>query len=252
MWNKKVRGIALKWPCVKARDSARGFTLVEMFVVISIFAVMASIVIYKFQDFNKDITLDNLAQDIALRISEAQKTAISGVLASGGGTGLTPPSYGVHFSSDPTAGSNKQFIYFTDTYPPASGITPAGNSLYDGIAAGISSLCGSTYGAECLSVTSITTGDYISDLCTPVGTTASCTTAGTADVTFVRPFPDAHMRASWTGTSCTTTDCSKLYIELTSGSDATLMETIVVSNLGEVHVFNGSVHAACAADGITC
>jgi prepilin-type N-terminal cleavage/methylation domain-containing protein len=245
IWAKKLKAIRYT-----LQDDG-GFTLAEMFVVISIFAIMASIVIFKFQSYNKSATLDNLAQDVALRVVQAQKTAISGVLTTGVSIGVTAPIYGVYFSSNPTSSANKKFIYFTDIYPTAIGITPAGNAQYDTIPAGTStSLCGSSYGAECLSVTSMTTGDYISTICTQTGlSSANCPSPGVAHISFQRPFPDAHIRVC-PGTYCTA-DSQKTYIELTSGSDVTLKKTIIMTNLGQIRVFNGKVHDACIADGLT-
>jgi Tfp pilus assembly protein FimT len=217
------------------KKTERGFTLVEMFVIIAIFGVMASVVLFKFRDFNKSVTLENLTQDIALRVVEAQKTAISGVLVGTTGTGGTPPSYGVYFRSNTTLDTNSdRFIYFTDTngdklYPTASSATPP---------------CQAPYGVECLAVTKMTGREFVSRICYNAigGTTYSCSTTSSAQVSFVRPFPDATIKVCASPTSCNTTsavNAQSVYIQVNSGLDSNLKKTIIITNLGQVRVFNG-------------
>ncbi len=225
-----------------------GFTLVEMFVIIAIFGVMASVVLFKFNDFNKSVTLENLTQDIALRIIGAQKTAISGVLTGTGATGTTPPTYGVYFRSNATLDTNSnKFIYFTDT---------DGDKIYSTTSSG-SSRCQSPYSLECLSVTSMTGKEYISRICyNAVGSTAyTCSYTSAAQVSFVRPFPDATIKICTTPTSCpavSAPNAQALYVQVTSGLDPNLKKTIITTNLGQVRVFNGSIANYCVANGATC
>jgi prepilin-type N-terminal cleavage/methylation domain-containing protein len=83
----------------KITGGERGFTLLEVAFVITIFAVMASVVLFRFKDFGAKTAFDNLSQDIALRIVQAQKSAISGALNPNFvGTG-NPPAYGVYFKA---------------------------------------------------------------------------------------------------------------------------------------------------------
>lgn len=250
MRNKKYKIIEGKkftlWGLLTAgsrkQESSSGFTLVEMFIVISIFAVMGSIVLFKFKNYTKSASLDNLAQDVALRIVGTQKTAISGVLLTAG-TGDTPPVYGISFNSSATGlANNKNIIYYTDINL---------DSLFNITSPGTTTRCGLSYGAECLSVTGITTGDYISKICTTSGTTGNCTSttsSGSVNITYKRPFPDAHIRASF-GTYVGT-DAPRVYIELSS-ADGLIKRTIIATSLGQTKVFNGSVTGACSADGVT-
>ncbi len=69
----------------------QGFTLVEFIVIMSIFAIMVGVVLFNFTTFRSRVTLDNLAQDIALSIRQVQTT---------GGAGIT---------DDPTDPSNERF-----------------------------------------------------------------------------------------------------------------------------------------------
>ncbi len=232
-----------------ARNASGGFTLLELTFVIGIFAIMATIVLINFKSFGAATALDNLAQGVALRVVGAQRAATSGVLTPGllGADQASAPSYGVNLTSGSVANTaDQEFTYFAD-------INHSG--YFDD-----SGSCPSTPTAtnECLSVTSITTGDYISDLCyqyAPVGgaLTTTCDPSGEAYLTFTRPNPDARMG------DCPLTGCSPsaghidnadtTYIEVSSSGDASLKETIIVTALGEVRVETG---AACAYDGLSC
>ncbi len=213
-----------------------GFTLLEIAFVIAIFAVMASIVLFRFRDFGTQATLDNLAQDVALHIVEAQKAAIAG----SGNINITAlgitPNYGVYFtpSTAPT-GANKKFTLFTDTSSTSA-------RTYNGDA------CTSTptAGRQCVSETSITTGDYVSAVCYNTGSGSlayPCLTTGSAHISFTRPFPDATMKVCTSVAPCTSapTIAKSVYIEITSGANASLKRTIVVTALGQVRVHRGPV-----------
>ena len=92
------------------RNCQKGMTYVELIVVLSIFAVMSSIVLFNHGKFQAKVDIKNLANDIALKIVQAQKDAMSGKIQT------TPfkiaPAYGVYF--DRAVSKNKSFIYFAD------------------------------------------------------------------------------------------------------------------------------------------
>ena len=56
---------------------------------------MASIVLFRFKDFGAKTAFDNLTQDVALHIVQAQKSAISGILNPNFTDTNNPPSYGM-------------------------------------------------------------------------------------------------------------------------------------------------------------
>lgn len=222
----------MKLPQRFQKNTERGLTFLELITVISIFAVMASIVLFRFDIFNSKITLNNLAQDIALRIVSAQKAALSGSVNPNFVSPTMVPTYGVFFETDSANGKNKEFTYFNDIGAP-------GNREYDG------GTCPATPtpGSECISITGISTGEYISDICYVVGTgTKSCSApaVGEAHITFRRPFPDAGLRV---GAPSLLTSADTAYIELSS-RDGTDHRTIIVTGLGKVSVFEGPVSAA--------
>ena len=159
---------------IARRDAVSGFTLIEMITVIAIFAVMAGVVLFSGSKFNDTVTLENLTQDVALSIREAQVKAISGSTSSPFGEDFTP-SYGVHF----TVNSNI-FVHFVDLND---------NDSYD--ETGTS--CG-TPTSECLKKITMQQGYKIESICgkdiAMVGT-GPCTpvVSGSVDILFTRPFP---------------------------------------------------------------
>lgn len=228
------------------RMKDQGLTLLEVVFVITIFAIMASIVLFNFKGFGNSTAMDNLAQDIALRIVEAQRSATSGALTPGldGLSDSTAPSYGAYFDSGAAASvPNHSFTYYAD-------------QNHDGFFNDLG-VCppSPVAGNECLSVTTITTGEYVSDICVqhPVpGSPAhvDCRTDASLHVTFTRPFHDAVMKACTAPGSCGTPVVADVaYIEIASNVDPTQKRTIVVTALGEVHVERGS---ACEVAGGTC
>ena len=85
-------------------------TYVELIVVLGIFAVMSTIVMFNYGAFQDKIDVKNLASQIALKIVEAQKSAVNGKLSNDFIFSLGKPSYGVYFN----IGQNTQFQYFAN------------------------------------------------------------------------------------------------------------------------------------------
>ncbi len=210
---------------LKAKEA--GLTFIELIFVISIFAIMASIVLFRFDNFSNEITLNNLTQDIALRVVEAQKSAISGAINQSIISAGVTPAYGVYFSSDASATADStQFTYFTDldgnkeyAKPPTCPPIP-------------------TTGNECISVTSITTGEYVSAICyTDIAGSNSCMSPRSeAHISFVRPFPDAKIIVKAT-TNSSPIPASRVFVEITSRSGS--KKTVAVESIGKVWVYDG-------------
>ena len=84
---------------IKSNKLNRGFTYVELIVVLSIFTVMSSIIMFDYNRFQSQVDIKNVANDVALQIVQAQKDAMNGklndqaVLANPN----WKPSYGVFF-----------------------------------------------------------------------------------------------------------------------------------------------------------
>lgn len=129
-----------------------GMTYVELIVVLSIFFILSSVVLFNYGDFQDRVDIKNLASDITLKIVEAQKSSLNGMWNFSAAIPDWRPSYGVYFDSSTSIDSgdsiafNKKFIYFSDL---------DNNSSYDGLSA-----C--TTPSECLDKIIITRNSYIS------------------------------------------------------------------------------------------
>lgn len=88
----------------------RGMTYVELIVVISIVALLSTVSLFNYADFQEKVNMKNLANDIASRIVEAQKNAIGGRVPATGAPAGWRPSYGVYFDISEDA----SFVNFLD------------------------------------------------------------------------------------------------------------------------------------------
>ena len=126
-----------------------GMTYVEIIVVLSIFFVMTSIILFNYREFQAKVDIKNFASDVASKVVEAQKSSLAGKLPPSSHQPANPttwkPSYGVYFDTT----ERKQFIYFTDI--------SVINALYDG-----SLSCSDS--DECLDRITITKNNSISGL----------------------------------------------------------------------------------------
>lgn len=148
----------------------RGFTLVEMIVVVGIITLISGLVLVNNNSFSGNVILQNLAYDIALSVRQAQVYGISVQRFNG----IFGSAYGMHFQVDSSNAST--YALFADALDPVNG-------LYD---------CPSPGTASCELVQSTTVGQgyRISSVCvTSAGGTQQC--GSRLDVTFKRPEPDA-------------------------------------------------------------
>lgn len=143
-------------------------TLVELVVVLSIFAIMTSVVMFNYKTYEAKVDIKNLASDIALQIVDAQKSAANGKLNSSAGSGWVP-EYGVYFK---TATSPTKFAEFAD-------LNSSDNCS--------SSNCSNfSVGGEVTNVVSISKGSYISEVDYYVGASKN-KVSGDFNIVFKRP-----------------------------------------------------------------
>jgi prepilin-type N-terminal cleavage/methylation domain-containing protein len=225
----------------------RGFTIIEMIVVISIFAIMAGLVLFRYRDYQANINLENTTQDIALQIQKAEVDAISGRYPSLALGQIPPPatwkpSFGVYFDT----ATPKQFKYFYDyqsyfsddtaNYVPF-GASASGGTLPGarGVMDGGSFSCGSG-GTECLSVTNITNDASVQKICYGAVTSSSCTGTTSPDnvsIVFTRPFPDREAITVVSNAAVILPEDVRIRI----GSDTTTRKRdIVITPLGQIRV----------------
>lgn len=150
----------------------KGMTLVELIVVLGIFILVTGITIFDYNSFRSNISLQNLADEIALSVRKAQSYAIGVKSAEGGFS----DNFGIHFSTkDTTDGENnsssKSFVLFVDNK----------DNEYDS-----SGVCGQD--SECLEVLTIKTEDKIVGILEEGGINNDLETL---DIIFKRPNPDA-------------------------------------------------------------
>ena len=161
----------------KKIQNKSGMTAIELVVVMGIFAAISSTVLFNYRDFSSNIALQNLAQDIALQIKQAQTDAVSGKIPTFPSTFtqssnpfLVPldwtPSYGIAFdinmpNNNFTLG-NTGFVYYFN-----AGNTPGVDRDYREFVDAPYDGCGSAAGSdsECLQEIRITSGDYIDLIC---------------------------------------------------------------------------------------
>lgn len=176
----------------------RGFTLIELMVVLAIIVIVTTVVLTNQSSFNKTLILSNTAYDIALSLRSAQTYGLS---SRASGTTVNT-GYGVHFSN----GAPSSFTLFADAFPGpiasnCHGIPVGGANAPD--AKPGDCVYESTQGEKVLDYmlgNSIT----VSDFCTKQGISWSCTYAhdgasgglSSLDIVFARPNSDTFMSAN--------------------------------------------------------
>jgi len=98
----------------KTLQTTKGFSLIEMLMVVAIIALISSSVLINFTVFNGGVTLENLAYEISLIVRQAQFFSINVLQAGTPGNITFDAAYGVSFSNSSENDQNKQFILFAD------------------------------------------------------------------------------------------------------------------------------------------
>lgn len=195
----------------KVNKLNKGMTYVELIVVLSIFSIMTSIVLFNYNEFQAKVDIKVLSNDIALKIVEAQKSASSGKLPIQTVSTTWAPSYGIYFNTSGTIQSadSKNFIYFANTIDSL-------NHDYNDLSC---SLPPTTSSGECLEKFNITKGSSISrlDVFYQDGTSTVSPASPPTDftVTFTRPNSGANIKSTFSFTSAIS------YIQVTISSSRT-------------------------------
>ncbi len=200
-----------------------------MLVVIAIFAIVASVLLFNYTGFSTSVAVRNLSEEIGLTVRQAQSyaTSVHSLAGTNGALSDTYPAYGISFSLDNNpatfAPNPTTFVLFADVSPTNNGIT---DDLYEN-----NGTCGNpAANAECLESFGIQNNDVITSLCTDK---AGCMTgSGTVNVVFRRPNPDAEICVA--GTDCSTDLQSYLYVTLESPQNIT--RVIKIYSTGQISV----------------
>lgn len=181
-----------------------GMTYVELIVVLSIFSVMSSVILFNYNKFQETINIRVLTNDIALKIVEAQKYSIAGAWDINAGINWKP-SYGIYLDIS----NNKNIIYFADLN---------NNIYYEDL--------GCT--GECLNQSTITNGNYISEI--GVVGEGCPSTLNNLNIVFRRPDSIAFF------TSNPVLSCNIFYVQLTVSSPNLVTAGIKIYPSGRIQI----------------
>lgn len=196
-----------------------GYTFIELIVVIAIFSIISSVVLFNFSDFSTNISLQNTTSDIALQIKEAQSDAISGrlndtinVYVDSNMLSYYKPSFGMRFEVD----RPRNFIKFTDLDK---------DRVYGGDC--------SVNNTECLKDVKINGFDSITKICV-VKTVdlSSCEDVGVLDISFERPFPDAIISVNNDGLNFFENNSAQITLVSSKGAQ----RKIIINAVGNISV----------------
>ena len=203
----------------KIANCQAGMNYVELIVVLSIFSLLSSVVLFNYGEFQAKVDIKNLGSDIALKIIEAQKSSLSGQLpplAQQGQVSSTwKPSYGIYFNP---SSDNKSFIYFTDLDQNGSLFNPSCSA-----------------GGECLDKITITKNNYIEriDECdTPDCSPPNGRITDPLSITFKRPDSRALFHLNNVPLNLT----GSKYVQITIRSPKEMTALIKIYSSGRVQV----------------
>lgn len=203
----------------------RGFTILELLVSLTIFAIMTALLLSKYGTFNQGVILTNLAYDIALTIRNAQMYGLN-VKSSGRTVNDFSNPYGVYFDTS-TAASKILVTSFIDL---KQGNMYNPDNLYNNSQADINPATGMPY--EFLTSSTIKNGGYIGSIRTC--NNYKCTnpiTRTNVSIVFKRPKPDALI---YTNPNTFFNGFQKVMIDVKSSDGNT--RTITVTDNGEISV----------------
>ncbi len=205
----------------------RGVTLIELMVVIVIFMILTGITIFSYGKFNSSLSIQNLADDIALSVRQAQGYAIG---VRDNGSALFSSGYGVHLTANPSniaspyLGSTKSFVLFADI---------SDDKAYDQSTSTCKSISATN---ECLEFFSITTADQISAIYLNSSSSPIAAT-DTLDITFKRPNPEpAFKSCDINGNNCSSSTIASVQIKIISPNSPETYKVIKISNNGQISV----------------
>lgn len=206
----------------------RGFTLVEMLVVLAIITIITTIVISGQSNYNKTLLLTDTSYTVALSARQAQTYG----LGSRKFGSVQNPGYGLHFSSA-TPSSYNVFADTANTLsapsncPLGTAGTPEqkpGNCRYD-----TSDGIVNTY--------TFSRGFTVSKFCGKTGATRYCSTDAapltTLDLVFTRPNTSTTISGLLNGSILTSFSCAEITL---ADQTKQATRTIRISSLGEIAI----------------
>jgi len=111
--------------------TSRGFTLIEMLMVLAIIVIITGIALSGQSGFNSTLSLNNTTYDIGLSIQLAQSYGLSSQVMTQSSNTVRNAGYGVQFDTSLT----DSYAFFADTSPNLSSVAlpdaHPGNGYYD-------------------------------------------------------------------------------------------------------------------------
>jgi prepilin-type N-terminal cleavage/methylation domain-containing protein len=237
-----------------------GMTLVELMVVLSIFAIISMTVAFNYSSYRSVTSTSVLSQDVALSIREAQGYAM-GVRSVyiDDDNGSIFPAYGIRFNTvnnmADISGNQKSSVLFVDIPCNLNNPNDKGNTQYDHPGADncggfnpsadtSAASCGLNLGpgSECLSISNISGPDKFAGICLGDncslydGTNPGILESGTLDVVFRRPNPDASFCFKVPGGNDCEGSQSSAGIIVQSEADPSVYKKIIVWNTGQISI----------------
>lgn len=176
---------------------SRGFTLIEMLVVLAIIIIVTAIALSGQSSFNRTLALTNAAYDIGLTIRQAQSYGLSSRQFSGAGGNA---GYGLYFDN----GTPTSYVLFADTYPGVPVNATPDQKPGDGIY---------TKSSELVETYKLNNGLSISQFCVSasgLGTVCKNSGLSALSITFTRPNTETHILGKSAGWSAYTSACVSL------------------------------------------
>jgi prepilin-type N-terminal cleavage/methylation domain-containing protein len=207
-----------------ATTAHKGFTLVEMLVVLAIIIVITAIVITGQSTYNQTLLLTDTSYTVAYSMRQAQSLG----LASRGINSISNAGYGVHF------GGTTGYIVFADTGPTTKSLpqsvcpvgdpsnptpdTKPGNCKYDGSPTDV-----------IVQNYTFSRGYTIQNICGQTSSGGTCVPVASLDAVFMRP----ETRAILVGPSNQSFVCAQVTVTAPTGGATRIVH---VSQLGEISV----------------